>query len=177
MRLFLAIDLPEPVKRQLEQGAGVLRQRGIRASWCRRETYHLTLEFLGEVPDPAPVRSAMERVTTPPFSLSFTGCGRFRGRGGDVFWLGVEPSEELLTLQAQLHRELSEAGFALERRPYRPHLTLARRLRYREELSLPGPLPEPVPVRYVSLMRSDLRRDGAHYTEIHRRELRSWEGR
>ena len=176
MRLFLAILLPEETLTRLEQGVRQLRREGVRASWCRRETYHLTLEFLGEAPDPAPVRAAMERVTARPFSLRFTDCGRFRGRGGDVFWLGVEPSEPLLSLREHLRRELSEAGFTPERRPYRPHLTLARRLRHREPLGFPGPVPEPVAVGSFSLMRSELRREGAQYTELFRRELREWVG-
>ena len=83
-----------------------LARRGVRANWSRRENLHLTLEFLGEVRDTAPVVEAMERVKAHKFSICFTDTGRFRRDGGDIFWLGVARTEPLMLLQAQLHEAL-----------------------------------------------------------------------
>lgn len=76
MRLFLAINFPEGVKNALSSGMTALARRGVRANWSRRENLHLTLEFLGEVRDTAPVVEAMERVKAHKFSICFTDTGR-----------------------------------------------------------------------------------------------------
>lgn len=112
MRLFLAINFPEGVKNALSSGMTALARRGVRANWSRRENLHLTLEFLGEVRDTAPVVEAMERVKAHKFSICFTDTGRFRRDGGDIFWLGVARTEPLMLLQAQLHEALRRGGVA-----------------------------------------------------------------
>ena len=117
MRLFLAINFPEDVKNALSSGMTALARRGVRANWSRRENLHLTLEFLGEVRDAAPVVEAMERVKAHKFSICFTDTGRFRRDGGDIFWLGVARTEPLMLLQAQLHEALRREGLRLEALP------------------------------------------------------------
>ena len=171
MRLFIAINFPDAVKDRLESAVQALRRQGVKASWSRRENLHLTLEFLGEVERAAPVITAMERVKAQKFSLRLTNSGRFRREGGDIFWLGVARSEPLMRLQAELHQSLRREGLRLEKRPYRPHLTLARRLRDRGETVLTQPVPDAVPVRGISLMRSDRVEGKVQYTELYWREL------
>lgn len=155
MRLFVAIRFPDPVLNMLEEELRRLRVQAPEANWSRRENLHLTLEFLGEVKEPAPVIAAMERVKGNPFPLTFTVPGRFSRRGGDILWMGVAPSEPLMELQAQLHRALEEAGYWLEHRPYQPHLTLARRLQDQGARVMPELNLRPVRVKQVSLMRSE----------------------
>lgn len=171
MRLFIAINFPDAVKDSLESAVKTLRKQGVKASWSRRENFHLTLEFLGEVKRAAPVITAMERVKAQKFSLRFTDSGRFRREGGDIFWLGVARSEPLMRLQAGLHRALQREGLRLEERPYRPHLTLARRLRDQGETVLTAPILNEVPVTGISLMRSDRVEGKVQYTELYWREL------
>lgn len=89
---------------------------------------HLTLAFLGETPEDklGLVREAMEAIRISPFLLHVGGFGYFRREGGDIFWAGVEKSESLAFLHRQLSAQLRDRGFTLERRGFRPHLTLAR---------------------------------------------------
>lgn len=171
MRLFIAICFPDPVKDCLEAGIQHLRKQGHRASWCRRENLHLTLEFLGELDGPEAAITAMDQVTAQPFLLEFAPSGRFRRREGDLLWLGIQPGTELLQLQRKLHLALEHQGISLESRPYRPHLTLARRLRDQGEASFPFPLPPLVFVTGISLMLSQRTQQGMHYTELYRKEL------
>ena len=171
MRLFIAINLPDAVKDSLESAVKTLRRQGVKANWSRRENFHLTLAFLGELESAEPAITAMEQVRARKFSLRFTDSGRFRREGGDIFWLGVAQSEPLMELQAELHQALRREGLRLERRPYRPHLTLARRLRDRGETVLTQSLPDAVPVRGISLMRSDRVEGKVQYTELYWREL------
>ena len=171
MRLFVAINFPDGVKDRLESAVEGLRRQGVKASWSRRENLHLTLEFLGELDSAAPVIAAMEQVRARRFSLRFAGSGRFRRAGGDIFWLGVARSGPLMHLQAELHEALRRAGMRLEERPYRPHLTLARRLRDRGETVLSNPIPGEVPVTGISLMRSQRAAGRLRYTELYWKEL------
>lgn len=171
MRLFVAIAFPEAVKDELEAGMRTLRKQGVRASWSRRENLHLTLEFLGELDSPKPVITAMEQVQAAPFSLEFAPSGRFRRREGDIFWLGIRPNGALMELQKQLHSALKAQGLELESRPYRPHLTLARRLRDHGESVFPEPLPPAVQVSEFLLMRSERTPKGMRYTPLYRKKL------
>lgn len=171
MRLFVAITFPEATKDRLEAGIRALRKQGIRASWTRRENLHLTLAFLGELDSPEGAIAAMEQVQAAPFPLEFAPSGRFRRREGDILWLGIQPKEELMHLQKQLYHGLKAQGISLESRPYRPHLTLARRLREHEGCVFPEPLPADVRVSEIVLMRSERTARGMQYTPLHCRRL------
>ena len=171
MRLFIAVNFPDKVKDSLESAVKRLQKQGVKANWSRRENFHLTLEFLGELERATPAITAMERVQARRFSLRFTNSGRFRRAEGDIFWLGVARSEPLMALQAELHEALRREGLRLENRPYRPHLTLARRLRDRGETVLPNPFSGEIPVTGISLMRSDRVEGKIQYTELYWKRL------
>ena len=137
MRLFLAIRLAPPVKEALGTTLDTLKREG-KGRWTRPELLHLTVEFLGEQPSEEGALAALGSVSAPPFSLTFSGLGRFRGRGGDILWYGVEASPQLLELHRQLRRALKEQGIQTEDRPYRPHLTLGRQVTCAPALPAPS---------------------------------------
>ena len=166
MRLFIALELPGPVRRAIAGDAESLRSLCPRARFVPEQNYHLTLVFLGEtepgrLPD---VIEAMERCPSPAIPLTAGGLGRF----GDTLWREVRGGGDLYSLQRQLSRELRQRGFALEKRAFVPHLTLARRFR------LPNnPAPPPMPersfaARSMALLRSDPGQNGMIYTPMHR---------
>ena len=134
MRLFIALSPPEEGRAALERDLAVLRSACRRGGFSRSENLHITLAFLGEVSETrlGDVRSAMEKCHTAPFDVTIGSLGRFPGREGDTIILRAEGGEALRALQRELSRRLRERGFALEDRPYRPHLTLARRAAFRE---------------------------------------------
>ncbi len=103
--------------------------------FVQAENLHLTLAFLGEVPTEklGEVREAMDSVSAEPFLLHVGGFGYFRREGGDIFWAGVERSEHLTGLYRQLYTQLQSRGFHLEKRAFRPHLTLARQAVLKKE--------------------------------------------
>lgn len=93
---------------------------------------HLTLAFLGEVPDErrAAAVAAASGVRFAPLEVRLDCVGSFRA--AQVAWAGsLAPDPALVALQATLARNLAAAGFALEERAFTPHLTLARRTRRR----------------------------------------------
>jgi RNA 2',3'-cyclic 3'-phosphodiesterase len=133
MRLFVALEIPEPVRREVRRRVAGLRERLPRARWVDSDVLHLTLLFLGEV---APERVAelagrlgQAFAAQPALPLRLAGGGTFpAGRPARVAWIGVAGPPELAPLQAAVVRaarevlELREAG----ERPFQPHVTLAR---------------------------------------------------
>lgn len=118
MRLFVALR-PSP------EAVADLRAR--RPRWpSAPERWHVTLAFLGEVGGPDEVHAQLGRVSAPGFDLHLEGSGTF-GRTGPV-WVGVGGDIEALRgLQAEVVRAVRAAGVELERKAYRPHLTVGRR--------------------------------------------------
>ena len=155
MRLFAAIPLTEPVRTHLAAVQTELRRRG-RGSFPPPENLHLTLAFLGETDREPAARAALEKmVGTGAFSLTVEGLGRF----GDVWWAGVGSCPALDALALGLQASLRQAGFGLEDRAWRPHITLVRRYRLRTEEAPPTLAPAEMAVRRAGLLAS-VERDG-----------------
>ena len=132
MRLFVAIEVPEPPRRELRRRLDGLRDRLPRARWVDPENLHLSLLFLGETAEgdvpalAAKLREAFARC--PPLDLRLSDGGTFPpGRPARVAWVGIEAPAELMTLQEGVTQAAVETlGFEPEKRPYHPHVTLAR---------------------------------------------------
>lgn len=181
MRLFLAILFEEPVKDRLCEAMELIRRSTRTSRLTRRENLHLTLVFLGELREAGKVREAMEEIRTGSFPLEIRGLGRFQRDGGDLYWAGIEPSLPLQNLYLELKNALAGKGIAVEDRPYRPHLTLARQAVEKPETpfyTLKNRL-EPVKTKAaaVSLMKSERIEGRLVYTELYRKELRENKGK
>ena len=177
MRLFIAIGLPEPVREELWRGAERLQAISVSGRYAARESYHITLRFLGEQPESrlSDLARAMAGCEAAPFSLRLGEFGRFGQRDGDVIWRGIEPSAELECLHRSLTRQLTAVCFPVEDRPFVPHLTLARRVQLRDGHSL-AELNRDVKrlsflVTGITLMRSDLSPSGPKYTPMYERRF------
>jgi len=125
-RLFVAIDLPDETKDQL---LALKRDDIPTARWPKREALHLTLHFIGNIPEG--VASAYERVLqevqAPAFDLTVGGVGQFPiEQRPKVIWAGVDNTPELRTLYEAVGESLEDEGFNREERRYHPHITLMR---------------------------------------------------
>lgn len=174
MRLFIAIDFDRAVKDALAAAVDGLRARARGGNFTRRDNLHLTLAFIGETDRQADLVRVMESVRVPAFDLTLGGLGRFRRPGGDIVFRQVEGGEGLLLLHRQLTQALQEAGFAVERRPFQPHLTLGREVRVAEAdlQALSAALPPlRLNVRAMTLMKSERISGVLTYTPLHARAL------
>jgi 2'-5' RNA ligase len=125
MRLFVALDLPGHLRLALAGLSGGIPG----ARWTPPENYHLTLRFIGEVPNwqAQELDDALAAVRGREVVLTLAGVGSFsdRGRATSV-WAGVERNDRLTHLQQKIETALQRAGLEPERRRFTPHITLAR---------------------------------------------------
>jgi len=125
-RLFVAIDLPASAKDQLLR----LRQDDLPPGrWSRREALHLTLHFIGHVPEGVAkaYQNALRQVDVPAFALRIAGVGQFPIEARPkIIWAGVENTAALRALHEAVGQALAAEGFKREKRPYQPHITLMR---------------------------------------------------
>jgi 2'-5' RNA ligase len=121
MRVFVAIDMPPPVRAALGRVQAALPFG--RAT--DEGQLHLTLAFLGEQPDAMveAAHDALSALSFAPFELQPQGLGSF---GGDVLWAGMRDAAPVVALHGRVLPALHGAGIVLERRRFRPHVTLAR---------------------------------------------------
>ncbi|HET9450244.1 MAG TPA: RNA 2',3'-cyclic phosphodiesterase [Aggregicoccus sp.] len=179
MRTFVAIELGAALGARLE----VELRRGSRlapqARWVRPHSLHLTLAFLGEVPDALAARTgeALAEVATrhAPHALRLRGSGTFGPlESPKVLWVGVGGALEALeALQRALVRALAPLGLAPDHGVFMPHVTLARAKGPRGDaalercaLALQGVDFGELPVREVALFMSQTDREGMRYSPL-----------
>lgn len=125
-RLFVAIDLPEAIKDRLLS----LREDDLPPGrWTRRDALHLTLHFIGDVPEAVAkaYQRALQQVESPSFELRLAGIGQFPPEARPrVIWAGVENTGGLRALHEAIGTALECEGFRRERRRFHPHITLMR---------------------------------------------------
>lgn len=132
MRLFVAIEVPSEICLELERRTLALRSSLPRARWVKSGAMHLTLVFLGETDERRLPELHRELAAAfgagEPMTLTIAEIGAFPPRGRKrVLWTGIEADGDLGELQARVAGAVERAaGVEVERRPYHPHLTLAR---------------------------------------------------
>ena len=125
IRLFTALSVPDDVAETLKR-----RQSGLPgAKWRTDEQLHVTLAFYGEVDERRAddLAAELERAAAGgAFEIELKGVGAFGDEHrSHTVWAGVSPSERLNVLAGRCRSAAERAGITMERREYRPHLTLA----------------------------------------------------
>lgn len=184
-RMFCAVELPEEVRRQLQDHILDLRKQipDAAASWSRVENIHLTLKFFGNVAiDRIPsISAAASRVVKEfsTFSIVVGNTGVFpRPSRPQVLWIGVsDPIGRLSALQERLENECAAEGFPKENRAYSPHLTIARLRKPEGARRLADTHlqmqfnPTEVELNELIVFRSELSPKGSRYTAISKHQL------
>ncbi|MBM4003144.1 MAG: RNA 2',3'-cyclic phosphodiesterase [Planctomycetes bacterium] len=132
VRTFVAVELAGGVKKRAESLIKKLQELAADIAWVPTRNMHLTLKFLGNVPDVElndvcrVVKNAV--ATVEPFEIVFRGLGAFPNlRQPRTLWLGVEHgSQEIIELQQAVEQSLQSLRFPKENRRFLPHLTLGR---------------------------------------------------
>jgi 2'-5' RNA ligase len=188
VRSFIAIELPGELKLELTQLQARLKaDNQPRIKWVNPNGMHLTLKFLGNIA-PAMIDQITEAMTeaaqkVPPFTLDVQQLGAFPNlKRVQVVWLGLGGEiDKIKQLHQFIEANLARLGFAPEQRPLKPHLTLARvsneaspdeRQRFGELIaSTKFETIQIIRVESINLIRSQLTREGAIYSQISSAEL------
>ncbi|MBI4826724.1 MAG: RNA 2',3'-cyclic phosphodiesterase [Nitrospirae bacterium] len=178
LRCFIAIELPEEIKKSLAETQTALKKYGAEIRWVRPENIHLTLKFLGDTEE-----EQLEKISAniseacrgfKAFSLKMTGLGVFPGmRSPKVLWAGLNGSNNIIDLQKGIDISMAHFGFKPEKREFSPHLTIGRfRSLANKDALLEAVTSGKVKnqgsfeVKTVALIKSSLTASGSVYTKI-----------
>jgi len=184
VRLFAAIELEPAIRERLARAQRELGDFGRAIRWLTPDQMHLTIKFLGEVPDGdvSVVCDALSQIAdeTPAFDLEVVGLGCFPDRGvARVVWAGLrEETGALSACRERCEAVYADLGFRPEHRAFAPHLTIGRvkdgrcsaemRRAVERHSSFAGGAQA---VDEIVLFESVLKREGAEYAPICRCRL------
>ena len=180
IRTFVAVLLDEDLKRNIAKVQSELRKLAPDMRWVKPDCLHITLRFLGDVPEEgmaqvaATVKDAAAGIE--PFEMTVSGLGVFpnilRAR---TVWAGVSGGADQLTeLAKRVEDALAQAGFEGDEKRFTPHIAVSRA----RERGAPAGLAEAIDktnadnvgmirVGEVAVMASELTSTGPVYTILH----------
>jgi RNA 2',3'-cyclic 3'-phosphodiesterase len=129
MRLFVALDIDDAVRRRIAVFLQGVREFAPEARWVGAESLHVTLKFIGEQSEDEAerIKLALETVAANRFEMNVRGYGFFPSiRAPRVFWVGIEAGAGLTSLAATVDETLARLGIPKEEHAFNAHLTLAR---------------------------------------------------
>jgi 2'-5' RNA ligase len=186
IRAFIAIIPPTTLQQTMAEIRQVFQRLSLPWRWVPPDHIHLTLRFLGNVPDESvpsllqAIEQASQGQIAFPLRARVLGCFPRPARPR-VLWVGLEdPSQTLRRLNERLIAALTPLGFPPEERPFHPHLTLAR-------IQNGSPARQLLPllqayqnrdfgeflVTHIYLVKSQLQRTGSLYTILRSVTLQS----
>lgn len=124
-RLFVGLDIHEPLLEGLSGARGGVEN----AHWQRDNQLHLTLAFIGDASRKVTqeIEYALADIRFDPFELSLAGVGMFgKPKNPKTLWAGVANKAPLLHLHEKVATALQRIDVEVDRRKYKPHVTLAR---------------------------------------------------
>jgi 2'-5' RNA ligase len=129
MRIFIALDIDQPIRERIERFLEGVRGFAPDARWVRPESLHITLKFIGEKPLEAveQIKSSLAQIQAGSTELAFRGYGFFpTAKSARVFWVGIQAGPELTSLAAAVDEAMLSLRIPKEDHAFSPHLTLAR---------------------------------------------------
>ena len=176
MRTFVAVNLPESIRRDFDEHLERFRPLARGVSWVPSGNVHVTMKFLGEVPENelsgvcGAVKSAVSEHQ--PFDVQLGGFGAFPNfRRPRVFWVGITDGvDPLRELARAIEDQLAPLGFEREKRKFSAHITLGRIRRpgdydqLRQAVESAEYISQPFTVTSVEVMKSVLSPKGAQYS-------------
>jgi 2'-5' RNA ligase len=180
IRLFTALLIPDEIKQELLTTCSSLVDDYEQYRWESSEKIHLTLKFIGEVKEVLiePIKNDLAFTEEfKHFNCSITRFSFFFRNGEPkILWMGLNTDERIHKLVEELNRRLSIFSIPIEKRRFKPHLTLLRLKRDPgeefikkfkehsfEEINFK--------LKTLALVKSELFQTGAQYTEIKKYNL------
>lgn len=127
MRVFIALNLPERTKNNLERSSRQFETHAVKGTFIPKENYHITLHFLGNVDESKLIyiQSALDGIRQMPAPR--LAINQFAVlRASNAVCARFNKNADLIALHEALGEKLEQSGFAVEHRAYRPHVTMIR---------------------------------------------------
>lgn len=163
MRVFIGIELDESMKEYIFKNQQIVKNNSVKGNYSRKENFHLTLRFIGEVNDVQidDLKKTIDETAkiSSTFKLKSGELGYFPRKNKKIIWVGIsEGQRSLQQLFNVLENNLQKHGFERDERGFKPHITIAREVILNMDFK---PLTEKVkienrdiPVNKISLMES-----------------------
>ena len=176
VRVFIAVEPSAEIRNEISAAGQNLRGAG-RLSFVSPNLMHITLKFLGEVPESQiqKIAASLDDISAAPYTLHASGISTF-GRPPRVIKAEVHDVGATASLAADVESRMAKLGFKREEKPFSPHITIARVKEYSPALQ-----PKIAAIKErdfgtcdiatVLLKKSVLTPSGPIYTTIHRVEL------
>ncbi|MCJ7580678.1 MAG: RNA 2',3'-cyclic phosphodiesterase [Candidatus Aminicenantes bacterium] len=185
MRTFVAIDLDNRIKTNIQRIIDRLDTRDGSIKWISRQAMHITLKFLGEISESqqSDVENLLDKLTNEhsSFILQCRGTGTFphKSRNPRVLWIGLDKNEHFDAFHCDIEEEMAGLGFPKDNRLFSPHLTLGRIKKKAQLDSVLSGLQQyhnkhfgDIIVKKVIYYKSNLKPTGAEYTVLSEHELK-----
>ena len=160
MRLFVAVQLSEELKKSITGTLHDLKQKGVKGSYVPAKNLHLTLAFIGETDDPDQVKEALKGISYKPFKLSLSEMGNF----GNLLWVGMKGNQGLSAAAKSVRDALDAAGIPYDRKAFTPHITIIRKSSGNWK-QVPPPRGQMM-VKSISLMKTTFKDGKPVYSEV-----------
>lgn len=160
MRLFVAIQLSDEMKKTIMGTLHDLKQKGVKGNYVPAQNLHLTLAFIGETDDPGMVKEALKKVSFKPFKLTLSELGSF----GNLLWAGMRGNQGLSAAAKSVRDALDTAGIEYDRKEFKPHITLIRKASGSWK-QVPAPKGQMM-VKKISLMKTTFKDGKPVYSEV-----------
>lgn len=168
MRVFIAVELPEEIKEELNKLVGSLKRSISDVKWVEKENFHITIRFIGEVEEDKVLK--LEKILDDigskfsPFKVEIRDIGNFP----HVLWVGIEEGSDILrNIAYAIEGSLMREGFQPADKLFSPHITLGRVKRSIKKFSVNKEFgPYSFVVDSITLMESRLFSTGPVYTPI-----------
>lgn len=128
-RGFIAIDIP--FSHKINELSNQIKNSGTNVKLVKPENIHITLKFLGDIDEELveeiekTIRQSIKDISS--FKIKLVGTGVFPNqRYIKIIWIGIRDHGELGKIANNIDEQLAKFGFEKEKRPFSPHLTIAR---------------------------------------------------
>src|SRR5699024_8628115 len=161
MRLFIAIQLSDEMKKALVACMHDLKKQGVTGNYVPAQNLHLTLAFIGEYDKPERIKDAINSIPLPRLRLKLSEKGKI----GDLLWAGIQENQDLHAYVKNLRAALKEVGIPYAHDKFIPHITLIRKYASKETYQVHLRKVE-MNVERVVLMKSERKNGKMVYREI-----------
>ena len=161
MRLFIAIQLSDEIKKALVGYMHDLKKQGVEGNYVPAQNLHMTLAFIGEYDNPGQIKEILRSLPLPEFRLSLSEKGNF----GNILWAGVKGNQKLAAYVKALRAALSAEEVPCDTDKFIPHITLIRKASAKKPIQAPLPKADMM-VKKASLMKSEQKNGKVSYREL-----------